>query len=38
LQTVVKEFNLNFVNEDNLYEEFSRAKNVVNVVKAGSIE
>jgi hypothetical protein len=33
LQTIVKEFNLDFVNEDSLYEEFSSAKSVVNVVK-----
>jgi hypothetical protein len=38
LQTNGKEFNLDYVNEDSLYEEFSSAKPVVNVVKTGSIE
>jgi hypothetical protein len=38
LQTIVKEFDLDFVNEDILYEEFSSAEIVVNVVKTGSIE
>lgn len=37
-QTIVKEFNLDFVNEDSLYEEFSSAKSVLNVVKTGHIE
>jgi hypothetical protein len=38
LQIIVKEFNLDLVNEDSLYEKFSSAKNVMNMIKTGLIE